>query len=403
VGGVSVLFARLAKRLAECQGHEIFVIDYPDGFLTQSVLDNADIQKIAFSDDRPVSVPEDAVIVLQSRPDWFMPATLQIHDTARLLFWTCYPFNFVPTVPGLRGLTAGRPVAGRAVLRTLLRGYRRRVVRFLQFLVRHQAVVFMDDPNLQNTEYYLDTSIPNAKFLPIFAEDASPESRAGKRDWGNGLRVCWVGRIADFKYQVLKHAGEQLNAAAPMLGIPVAFTIVGSGEHLEDLRKDAQAWSGISVRFIDEIAPSALPAFLDAECDVMLAMGTSALESASRGIPTVLLDIFFAPVPSGYQFGWLHDRTGYSVGDVAPRERLHGGKDSLLTLLRDAVRGYPELSAKAQSYYKANHSPQAVIERFLNFAATSTCYYKEFRSGGFGRPDWLYEAFAALRRRVLRS
>ena len=400
IGGVSILFARLAERLALLPDHEVYVVDYPDGDLNKNVR-NPRIGRIVYEDEGTVPIPEDATLVVQSRPDWFFPGPLSIPDSTRLFFWTCYPFNLVPTIPGLRKLTAGVPPVGRAVLATVLRGYRARIVSFIRFLETCHALAFMDEPNVQNTSYYLDMNLREPIYLPIFAGE--PRSSKPTYKFDSELRVSWVGRIADFKYPILKYAASALDRVVPDLKISIRLTVVGQGEYLPALRADATKWKNLTVQFINEIAPTALPTFLQDDTDVLMAMGTSALEGASNGVPTILLDPSFADVPDGYVFSWLHERSGYSLGKILSANDFVPGNNSLRNLLQDATDNIEAISGRALSYYKANHAPGMVQERFLQHSSASSCYYRQYREHGFGKPEPLYAAYSAIRRGFLGS
>ena len=44
-------------------------------------------------------------------------------------------------------------------------------------------------------------------------------------------------------------------------------------------------------------------------------MGTAALEGAKLGIPTILLDISYKSIKSEYNYRWLYERDGKTLGD----------------------------------------------------------------------------------------
>ena len=73
----------------------------------------------------------------------------------------------------------------------------------------------------------------------------------------------------------------------------------------------------ISIELIDYISPGEIENFLLLnEIDILMAMGTSALEGARLGIPTILLDIAYNEVRDGYNYQWINERDGFTLGDV---------------------------------------------------------------------------------------
>jgi hypothetical protein len=400
-GGVPVLFTRIAERLTRGGQHEAFVVDYPDGAMAKAVAGSR-ILLIPYSEEMPASIPDDAIVIFQSLNPWAMYPALRISGTTRIFFWNCHPFNLVPVFPGLRGLMMSNSHLGRLVLATVLRRYRNIVVRLIDFLLARDALVFMDKSNAENTENYLGISLPRRDYLPVPAGDVRERITRSPRDWTTaGLRLAWIGRIADFKYPVLRKTLLLLDRLIPALGVPVRFAIVGAGTHLDDLRRDITSLRNIEVELVGELPVSDIVPFLTEHVDILFAMGISALEGARLGVPTVLLDVAYGAVPDGYIFSWLHDRSGFTLGDVLSPSLIRPGNDSLETLLRSSMADFDGVSHAAHTYYEAAHSPDSVTEEFLRLARLSHCFYRDFESAGFSARDPVYELFSRLRKRFI--
>ncbi len=404
VGGVPVLFLRIAERLSRMSGYEAYVVDYPDGAMGKAPR-SPGVTLIPYDDNACVSLPHDAIIVFQSMTPWSVFPALRIDRRARLFFWTCHPFNLVPTMPGIRAAVQSNPVLGRLFLATLLRPYRNEMVRFTRFLLDRQALVFMDMPNLANTERYLGIRIPNPVFLPICGGDPKPRPRAAAaRDWPvQGLRLCWVGRIADFKVHVLRRALTDLNRLRPALGVPIRFTVIGSGKYAAQLRSQAAGWSNLAIDFIDELPAAEIASYLQENVDVLFSMGTSALEGTSAGVSTILLDVAYGPVREGYVYTWLHERKDYTVGDMLSPVHFLPANRSLQERLEAFMTDPTTLSENAVRYYLERYSPEAAVRAFVDYSSASACYYGDYEKMGFARRDLIYEAFAALRKRLVQA
>jgi hypothetical protein len=401
VGGVPVLFTRIAERIVRDGAHRVSVVDYPDGAMARAVA-GLPINVIPYHDLGPVKIPEGSILVFQSLNPWAMYASLRIPKDTRIFFWNCHPFNLVPVFPGLRNLTMSHPVLGRFLLATVLRRYRSIVVRLIQFLLARGALAFMDRANLENTENYLGLTLPPQDYLPVPAGEICPRLVRARRNWSaDGLRLAWIGRIADFKYPILRKTLTLLDRLAPKLGIPIRFKIVGAGEHLDDLRRDITSLRNIDVELVGELPVSDIAPFLTEHVDVLFAMGISALEGARLGVPTVLLDVAYGAVPDGYIFSWLHDRSGFTLGDVLSPALVRPGNDSLETLLRGSMADFDGVSHAAHAYYEAAHSPDSVTKKFLRLAGLSCCFYRDFESAGFSARDPVYELFSRLRKRFI--
>lgn len=403
VGGVSLLFLRMAEELSSKGQAETWLVDYADGFMAKHRQKGL-THFLEYRDDGEVAIPPDAIAVLQSMTPWSIFPSLRFAPQTRILFWNCHPFNLVPTLPGLRRHMQHSVLLSRMILATLLRGYRNKMRRLVSLLLERRSLVFMDRPNVATTEDYLGIKIPEAVYLPIPASSANDTGSIRKREIrSEGLRFVWVGRVVDFKYYVLQRSLLELDRLQPQFGFPVKVTIVGSGEYAERLRNDSEKIKHVQLEFIDHLAPAELDAFLLTNTDILLAMGTSALEGAKLGIPTILLDVAYAPVPQSYRFQWLHERSGYTLGDLLGDEHIQPGNNSLAECIDMALHDYDQLSAHAKEYFMRNHELSIVATRFVAIVDAAACTYGALAEARVTGRGMLYGIFALIRKGMARS
>jgi len=399
VGGVPLLFVRLSEALAAC-GHRVAIVDYRDGFMAARC--PSSVELIEYRDDGPVDLPADAILIFQAMTPWSIFPGLRPERSTRLLFWNCHPFNLVPTLPGFRGSMQASPVFGRAVLATVLRPYLRTMRRFVTLLESKGALVFMDMPNVVNTKNYLKMPIAQPALLPIPVSGGATVPRDAPGITKRGLRLMWVGRLVDFKFNILKYTISQLERVQPSLNVPLTMTVVGAGSYAKHLRQYTAGLCNLAVTFVDHVRPEALDDFLADGADVLLAMGTSALEGAKLGIPTLLLDVAYRPVPEGYVFRWLDKSRGYSLGDVLSSRHIVPGNRSLYDCLSEVLSGYAELSGRMVEYFRRNHALDTVAGRFIEVADRASCTWGDLTDIGLTRRGMAYSIFDNLRRVVRR-
>jgi len=387
-------FARLSRELV-ARGHEVSVVDYPDGCLARNVADPR-VTLIAYEDQRTVRLPRDTIAVFQTMTPWSIFPALRLDPDTRVLFWNCHPFNLVPTIPGLRHIVHAGPRLGRPALRLALPRYFRQARHFLEILRTHRAIAFMDRGNIAVTERYLGVDLSDSELLPIPIA-IPPEADARILASGTALRVGWVGRVVDFKYHVLRRALQQLDSAARETGCAISVAIVGDGEYLRHLQRQATGLEHLTVEFRGRLAPAAVDEFLRTQTDMLLAMGTAALEGAAHSVPTVLLDFSYRRVPADYRFGWLHETDGYSLGMLIGAEH-RGGSGSMRRLVTDALSRYGALAAAARAYAVCNHAVAVVCDRLLELAARSSCSWRHLQSAGVLERGWLYRAHRSMAR-----
>lgn len=400
IGGVPTLFMRIARRLASSDEHDVRVVDFPDGAMACGIAGSR-VRLIPYHQDTEVAIPADSILVFQSLNPWAMWPNLQIPDSVRLFFWNCHPFNLVPILPGMRGLLMSRPRLGRFVVATMLCRYRTVLRQLIDFMIQRRGLVFMDRTNIETTEYYLRIRIPEPIYLPIPAgEIRSPVSRS-QRHWSrDGLRLAWVGRIADFKYPILRHTLRALDGLVRGLDVPVVFSIVGEGQYADNLRHDIAKLKNLKVQTLGEMSEDGLQQFLSEDVDVLFAMGTSALEGARLGIPTVLLDVAYGDVPEGYVFTWIQERANFTLGELVSSRNVRPGNQSLRQLLTQVMSDYDSISRSVHAFYGNGHSLEGVARKFQVEAELSSCFYKDFSVAGFSARDPIYDTFARVRRQV---
>jgi hypothetical protein len=171
----------------------------------------------------------------------------------------------------------------------------------------------------------------------------------------------------------------------------MSLTVIGEGERFEELRATAAALTRLRTEFVPHIPLEHLGGYLEANVDVLFAMGSSALDGASRGIPTFLLDYSYRPIKGNYRFRLLDETEGYNLGSLITGAQLE--KTSTLEESLLAVRAnYEQVSRRCAAYWEANHSAGAVVSGFERCAARASATLGEMRTLGFFSADPLSRA-----------
>ena len=112
----------------------------------------------------------------------------------------------------------------------------------------------------------------------------------------------------------------------------------------------------INFIFIKEISYLEINDFLKNNFDIAFVMGSAALNCASHGIPTILLDISYKEVKGTYKFSWLHNRDGFTLGDKLNNKNFMNNNQSLERCINEYLEN-PELMSKmSHQYVIQNHS-----------------------------------------------
>ncbi len=368
VSGVPVLFFRMANELAVLNKLiQIYVIDYADGAMARNLISTSNIKLLSFEDGVSISPPEDAILVMQSILPYSMRPELTILPKTKLIFWNLHPDCLVPSLiplPYLRSLQNKNFELYSLLAKTLYRSLIRNLREFTEQAIAKKALWFMDQSNLDKTRKYLFKNISDVDFVPVPAL-GSKLIKSKVLPEKDTLNFTWVGRLCDFKSYILMYTIKKLSSLAFAQKKNIRFSIIGEGpfkKEISDLNVDHE-W--FSLEILGSLKPDALDNYLLENTDVLTGMGTSALEGAKLGIPTILLDISYYPVKGDYKFRWLHESKIFDLAHDITQFDLKKGNLSLHNMLNDLHSNYQALSTKALEYFLQNHEMKIVLDKFI--------------------------------------
>jgi glycosyltransferase involved in cell wall biosynthesis len=405
LGGVSNQFLRMAVHL-QLSGLDVSLVDYLDGAMG-SESKALGLNLIEYSDTEKASIPADALLIFQSMNPWTVFKNLSVPDDAELLFWTCHPDNLALSIPGLTKYLVS-PKYGKAFYKIAFPLRYRRMQNFISSLDKKGSLSFIDAPCKLGIEELYDLEFED-NYIPVPISRVkgklvkNGQNRGGVQQGNscdeaiNGKRrivMGWVGRIADFKYPILRHTIGRLSSLLPSLDITIRFHIVGDGEFLEELKNYAKTIENIDFIFHGEVNQTKVQDMLRNDIRLAFAMGPAALEAASNSLPTVLLNFSFDEI-SFHRYSWLHHQQGFSVGAKMDNKNW-SEDDGLKSILEDFLEKEAQLKVLAKNYVDKNHGVDSVCDRFLGKIAGARFLYSELKSQKISKPPLVYRAYKYL-------
>ncbi|MHB1116092.1 glycosyltransferase family protein [Sideroxydans sp.] len=375
VGGVSLLFQRLSGYLVGLR--KVFLVDFHDGFMAKSTPKGVELVNF----DTVTHYPSDAVLVVQSLSPWNIRDADKFDDDTRVLFWNLHPLNFYPYIFSLHSANRWKALVAK-LLMPLSIFRRRKLARIVQYLSARNALVFMDGENYERTSAFFPGSIIHKRLLPIL----SPAGKQSNKELGRELQCCWIGRIVDFKLHILLHLIGRLDEATSIAG-PIHMTVVGDGESLEHLKAEAVVYENIKLTFVPNVPPDQLDDFIGKHVDVLFGMGTSALEGASRSVPTILLDYSYYPIKGLYRFKYIFEAADYSLAELIQEERHMEQISTFWSKLLEIRTNNSAIRQSCYNYWLQHYSPEAVTQSFLSHADGTTATIGEMRRLGLFHGD----------------
>jgi len=229
------------------------------------------------------------------------------------------------------------------------------------------GLVFVDEFAKEENEKALGVTIKNPVYLPIPVE-VPAENEWKKQDKEcSDLVLTYVGRAADWKIFPVRKVLKDINNADLGNRKFIFHIITDSATEFE------KGLAGIdnktvAIRYHENLPPKQLNDFLVKNSCLHFAMGTSALDGAKLGIPTVLLDFSFEEFPDDYRYSFLFSTRKYSVGGRAEDAVLKGYTMADLISLFDKKGNIEDFSNRSYAHVKAYHDLPAVRDMLLDCA-----------------------------------
>lgn len=390
-GGVPHLFSRCAEKLAQEQNYRVSVLDYKDGSLA-ALLTGTDVNHILYNDDAFAQLPSNAVIIFQLMTPWSIFQNISYGKGSRILFWSCHPFNIVPTLPPVRKLMSGNRFIAKCMYATILWPFYKSCIKFLSLIEKNDAIIFMDIENADNISYFLGYKVSAPKIVPLCSKiTATPHTFLKLND--NVIHFVWIGRLVDFKYFALEKFIIDLEAYCISHSRNAKLTIIGDGEYSVKLRTLCKKILNIEVVFLAEIVLTDLHSYVS-ECHCAIAMGTSAIDCASLGVPTIVLDFDYKKFPSNYHYKFIHEQLGATLGRSLSRSRADGR--ALEHIIENITRDHNLLGEEAYRYVQKVHNLDTTVgELKIAIESTTLCYSKILPQSFFIKQ--VYDIFKVIR------
>jgi hypothetical protein len=361
VSGVPVLFLNIAKYLGDKDPEiKVKIIDYENGYMSSSLEGNDKIEKIIFETSKLLFIDVD-IVIMQSILPFAMRPEIQFSTNTRLMFWNLHPDNLTPNLYPFVIVRKYYPNIYRNILSIFWKRKLKLMRNFVENAIQLNSLSFMDSANLNNTNFFLSTDINNVSFLPIACSNGVKREDLINKDFVE-LNFSWVGRICDFKIHILNYLILRLSEVAKNLQLKINLHIIGDGPEIRNLNTKSQLHTHFRITFVGRLTKGKMDSYLYSKIDINASMGTSVLESAKFGIPSIVLDFDYKVISKKYKFRWLHETVNYDLGHLINNENLVNENHELIDMTNEFINNSTIISEKSYNYYVSNHSLESVSE-----------------------------------------
>ena len=358
MGGVQNLILNISKELnnknqkAKIFGYKTCLI-YKDLVNRKIEFDFYDLEKIDTKSIANYLTEEDIIVFGSYYPRFLLYKFKKANP--RILYWNVFP-NTLTVANKVRFID-----------------FKDRTRNLIRKLSTDNSVVFMDINGVKSIQDEIDSTIlnkDNIKYLPIPVEIKNTNLFL-RREFSDKkiINLTYVGRAILWKMQPLRKIIIDVIKLELDKSFLININIVTQEEEeykvfIEDLILP----EFVTITYHDNLYGDKYKDFLINTSDLHFAMGTSALDGAALGIPTIVIDYSTQDFPSNYKYLWLYDTIGYDLGHLVENSNRDNAKTMKQLIDLYCLKDYKKLTEISQETYKYvvdNHDISIVVNKLL--------------------------------------
>lgn len=382
VGGTALLFARLAAHWQAVTSYVPEIIDFADG-ITAQYLRERDVEFVLrpHIGGRKQEFAADEILLTSLLPARALGYQLLPEAGTKIVLWLTHPQDAFKWIPTFQVARTWPDNAKSNYARIVHSSYLPRLRETFRTGIARGGLIAMDNATRCAIVDQFDlTQAP--EILPIFTDEVEI-LRA--RVTEEVIRICWVGRLTDFKLKPVLALIEEVDRLS-RAGRKVAFDIIGDGAEFGEVQAFARRLNNPAIALLGSMPPNQMERHLATQVDLFVGHGTAILEAAKLGIPALLIDgFYFSPAANTLRFDWLHEREAGNVGEVINDPTQMTGRTLAIAL--DELSTVEGIGEACLERWKRCHQPRACTERIAEICASSTLQYRHLDEAGMSNFD----------------
>jgi hypothetical protein len=372
VGGVSILFLRLAAIVS--RDRRVIIMDMENGYMARHIPNRCEF--IPYN--KPNLLPTQSILVTQSCPLWRIPNISQFPANTKIFYWNLYSYNLSPSLSN----TSKKLLKPFAHILNWFNYFRKRKLESLvRYLHAKKSIYFMDKKNVEKTKFFFELYDFNESYLPIMTGELNGNYDI-KTPRDNFLKCVWIGRLDDFKIPILLHTIKRLDQIE---SLSLSLDIIGNGSMRQLVSNECDKCKRLKTRVLGSISHNDLENTLS-KYHLLFAMGTSALEGAKIGLPTICVGFSYNNLEGLYRYKMLYTNIGFNVGEEITRDNYEKSS-TLVSLLKNIMNNYQDEMRLSFQHWKSNHDPHIVTNRFIDAVEQSDCRIQDLIARKYHKAD----------------
>ncbi len=324
---------------------------------------NINVQKVTLSKENKLNREGkkdfDIVVLPSSQMDELLKIRKMGYHFTRILIWIMGMGAFRDSY-----FNEKRNHGAERIINAVLR---KNADKMLRLLYETRSICFTDEVGMENT--FVGTNIEYTQnkvdnLVPI-AIKVPNKFLWDEKDLESKIRVAWIGRVSkDFKLIPILQLMRDIEKCQHENEVEFLLTIIGTGDGLEEVKQEAVRKS-FAIQFVDSIDYENIGAFLRANVDIFVGMGTSVLDSAKNGCPSVVITPVRESDTKEVYYRWIFESKGFSLGEYPS---IKVGPEQVKKDFNQIFKEYEiETGLDKASYeYTLNFDENVVFTRLLN-------------------------------------
>jgi len=384
-GGVQTLILNLTKYLNK-QGIKVKLIDKKTGYLynyfklNKYYFEFIDYDEQNFKD----KIKDDDIFISFGR--FYNDLTILKHKFTRVIYWSVFEDELI-NIFKLRKSIINVKFSNNNILSRFL------TKKFLNITLKKKSLFLMSKSILDIIQKNKFICSPDYDiYLPIPIEVKKFNYFLNLRRNDNKIiHIACIARAEVWKYYSIKRFLYDLNT----LNLPIKVTIITDKKEFYIERiKNLDISKNIFIEYLENLNSNQLHNFLIKKIDLVYAMGTSILEGARLGIPSLIADPYYEDLPDNYKYHWLYEATGYNLCNALwAKETLNGWNiQEIFNQIKDENR-LKLISEKCFQHVKKYHDLNWVGSKFLEAIELTELRFEDLK--------WMYSFL--VKRKFLNS
>ena len=232
----------------------------------------------------------------------------------------------------------------------------------------------MSQDTFDFTSRLLDLNFNDPQLAPVCLNDIK-SGATNSKIINDTINILWIRRLDDFKIHILNYFIKSLNSSKFLKSYNFNFKIIGDGKHMFSLPENKN--KNLKIKHYKKIDHDELQEFI-VQSDLFAGMGTSVLEAARYGVPSLCLDFYYKKINFPYSFNWIFQKKKYYLGALIQPKKYVNNTNELDIRLSELINDKEYISNETKLFFQNNHSLDNYISTFEKEINSSSFYYIDF-------------------------